>query len=263
MEGSGNGDGAPATAGGVDRVLLVLRELAGRPDGVSLADLATAMGTPKSSVHRALGALRRADLAVQTERGRYSLSSEFIRLAYAHHEARSEPRLVSPCLEELADSFGEAAHYAELDGREIIYVAKVSSRHTSVQMTSTIGGRNPAYCTGVGKALMAYRLRAGEADRLLARFGPLEPRTPSTLVDPDRLLEDLERTRARGYALDDEESEIGINCVALPLFLASPSVPSGAVSVAALRHRTPLAELEERVPEMRAIIRRHLGEVTR
>jgi DNA-binding IclR family transcriptional regulator len=238
-----------------DRALLVLRELAGRPDGATLAELAAAVGSPKPTVHRALGALRRAELAMQPERGRYVLSTEFIRLAYAHEEARSEPRLVEPCLRELAETFGEAAHYAELEGREVIYRAKVAPVGQSVRMSSTIGGRNPAFCTGVGKALIAY---AGDVER----FGPFVPRTPHTLVDPDALRADLRATRERGYALDDQESELGIVCIAFPLFLASPTVPAGAISLAALVHRTPLAALAGRADAIRAVIQQHLGAVT-
>ena len=247
---------------GADRVLLILRELAARPDGATLHELAGAVESPKSSVHRALGALRRAELATQPEHGRYALSAEFVRLAYAHQEARSEPRVVTPCLEALAETLGEAAHYAELEGRDVIYRAKVSPVGQSVRMSSTIGGRNPAYCTGVGKALIAHRAADDDPARLAARFGPLAPRTPHTLVDPRALHADLRRTRARGYALDDQESEIGITCIAFPLFLASPTLPSGAISVAALAHRTPLPALEARAEEIRAVIREQLGAVT-
>jgi IclR family acetate operon transcriptional repressor len=245
-----------------DRALLVLRELAAHPDGATLQELARAVNSPKSSVHRALGALRRAELATQPQRGRYALGTEFIRLAYAHQEARSEPRMVAPCLDELAERFGEAAHYAELEGREVIYRAKVSPVGQSVRMSSTIGGRNPAYCTGVGKALIAARAADDDPARLAARFGPFEARTPNTLVDPAALLADLRRTVERGYALDDQENEPGITCVAFPLFLASPTEPSGAISLAALVHRTTLRDLERRAPEIRAVIREHLGEVT-
>ena len=254
---------APTLRGGTERALAVLKELALHPEGATLDLLARGIAAPKSSVHRALAALVRAELAVHAGPGRYALGSEFVRLAYAHHEARAEPKLVEPCLRELADSFQETAHYAELEGSEVVYRGKVSPRGNSVQMTSTIGGRNPAHCTGVGKALLASRLAAGGPEPLLAGLGPLAARTPKTLADPEALLADLQETARRGYALDDEESELGINCIAFPLFRASPAVASGAISVAALRHRLPLAELERGAETMRAIIHRHLGAVTR
>jgi IclR family transcriptional regulator, acetate operon repressor len=252
-----------AVRGGTERALLTLKELAGYPEGVSLDTLAGAVGAPKSSVHRALAALVKSGLAVRPEPGRYALGTEFVRLAYAHHEARSEPRLVEPCLRELAETYGEAAHYAELEGRDVVYLAKVTPPRGNVNMTSTIGGRNPAYCTGVGKALLASRLAVAHDDAsFLATLEPLEPRTAKTLSDPRRLAADLRATAQRGYALDDEENEVGINCIAFPLFLASPTVASGAISVAALRHRTTLATLEAEAQAIRAVIHRRLGAVT-
>lgn len=251
--------------GGTARALTVLKELAHHPEGTTLDELARAVGAPKSSVHRALSALVDAALAVHPRPGHYALGAEFVRLAYAHQEARAEPRLVEPCLQELVELCGETAHYAELEGGEVVYRAKVSPRDShSVQMTSTIGGRNPAYCTGVGKALLASRLAAaGDVDAFLAGLGPLEPRTAKTLCDPKRLLADLRATARRGFALDDEESELGINCIAFPLFRASPEIASGAISVAALRHRRTLEELERDAETLRAVIHRHLGDVTR
>ncbi len=254
---------APVPAG-TERALAVLKELARHPDGVALEELSRALDAPKSSVHRALSLLVRSELAFRPAAGQYILGAEFVRLAYAFHEAATEPRLVGPCLQELADTYGETAHYAELTGREIVYRAKVTPRMGSVHMTSTVGGRNPAYCTGVGKALLASRVQeAPDPEALIAEYGPFERRTEHTLTTAVGLLADLRRTHERGYALDDEESEMGINCIAFPLFRASPSIASGAISVAALRHRMDLDELEVGAEEIRATIHRHLGRVTR
>lgn len=247
--------------GGTERTLVVLKELAGYHDGVSLDELSAALEWPKSSVHRALAALVRADLAAHPRPGSYVLGSEFVRLAYAHAEAREVSRLVTPCLEELTAEFAETSHYGELQGVEVVYLAKVVPAQQTLQMTSTIGGRNPAYCTGIGKALLAYQLTAETEDEdFLDHIGPLVARTPKTLVDTTRFLDDLRATRERGYSLDDEESELNINCIGFPLFLDSPSVPSGAISIAALRHRLPLKSLERNVEHIREIIRRHLGD---
>jgi DNA-binding IclR family transcriptional regulator len=251
------------TATGADRVLVVLKALAGYPNGATLDTLAHAVGAPKSSVHRALHRLADAQLARQSSRGHYVLGTEFVRLAYAHHEAREEAHLVTPCLERLAETFGETAHYAEREGAEVIYRGKVNPTGQAVQMTSTIGGRNPVYCTGVGKALLAWSLDPAPAPtELETTYGPFHARTPKTIVDPAALLEELHRTRERGYALDDEESEPGINCVALPVFLAGPAAPTGAISVSALAHRLPLDRLVARMDEIRAIVTGALGDVT-
>lgn len=254
---------APAASTGADRVLATLKRLARHPRGVTLAELAAEVDLPKSTVHRALATLRRAGLAERSGRGRYRLGLEFVRLAFEFNEERDEARLVEPALEALAARFGETAHYAALDGGEVVYLAKVVPRGQSVRMTSTVGGRNPAHCTGVGKALLAHALPDAEAARrFVAEHGPLARRTPNTIVTAPELAAELERTRERGYALDREESEPGVVCVALPVFLDSPRRPSGAISVSAVAHRTPLEALEVAAAEIRELVEAAVGPVT-
>lgn len=88
---------------------------------------------------------------------------------------------------------------------------------------------------------------------------PLERRTPRTPYTADDLHRELRATRARGYGVDEQENETGVNCLALPVFLTSPTAPSGAVSVSALAYRTPLATLVDALDEIRALLGR-LGE---
>lgn len=249
---------------GSDRVLAVLRSLGDYPKGVGLEQLARDLDVPKSSLHRALAALCRAGFAEHHERGSYRLGLELVRIVFAYYEQLDRRRVVEPLLGALAERFGETAHYAELDGAEVVYLAKMTPPGRSAQMTSIVGGRNPAHCTGLGKALLAYELRDREAvAAYITEHGPLAKRTGRTLVDVEPLSLALDLVRARGYALDDEESEEGINCIAFPLFLDHPARPAGAVSVAALAHRTGLAQLEEAVGDARALIERALGAVTR
>ncbi|MFE7839880.1 IclR family transcriptional regulator [Streptomyces sp. NPDC057474] len=258
------GEDGPTGAGGnrlvgSDRVLAVLRELARYPDGVGLEELTRVIGSPKPTVHRALGALRRAGLADQDALGRYGLGDEFLRMAFAHHEARPEHIRVRPVLEALAHRFGETAHYAVLDGHEVVYRAKVDPRTGAVRLTSTIGGRNPAHTTAVGKLLLSGQLGSPEEAEAWIGGSPLERRTPRTPCAAGDLYRELEATRARGYGVDDQETEAGVNCLALPVFLTSPTAPSGAVSVSALAYRTPLATLVDALDEIRALLGR-LGE---
>ncbi|MBL7496360.1 IclR family transcriptional regulator [Frankia sp. CNm7] len=240
---------------GSDRVLAVLKELARHPDGVGLDELTRAIGSPKPTVHRGLRALCRAGLADQDERGRYRLGDEFLRMAFAHHEARPEHVRVRPVLELLASRFGETTHYAVLDGREVVYRAKVDPPAGAVRLTSTIGGRNPAHATGVGKLLLAHHLRTREDVAAWVDDLPLARRTPRTRCTVDDLHRDLREIRERGYATDDQENENGINCIALPVYPTSPATPSGAVSISALAYRTPVSSLVDALGE----IRRTLG----
>jgi DNA-binding IclR family transcriptional regulator len=239
---------------GSDRVLAVLRELATRPAGATLDELSRALASPKATVHRALASLRRAGFATQDGPGRYQLGDEFLRLAFTHHEARPDQVRVHPALAALAVRFGETAHYAVLDDDHVIYRAKVDPPAGGVRLTSVVGGRNLAHATGVGKLLLALSLPDDDAVRAWATGRELETRTPSTITTVDRLVAELATIRRDGFAVDDEENEPGIVCLAVPAYLTSATTPSGAVSVSAVRFRTPLSTLRDAAEEIRAIV---------
>jgi DNA-binding IclR family transcriptional regulator len=248
---------------GSDRVLAILNLLGSFPEGVGLNELARILKSPRSSVHRALGALRRAGLVEQDRNSHYRLGYGLLKLAFSYYERLDEVGHVRPVLVTLAAEFGETAHYAVLDRTEVVYVAKVHPATSQYQMTSVIGGRNPAYCTGVGKALLAYSLRSRQA---VAEFverqdAPLATHTAHTIVTVDALHDELSMIRQRGYAVDREEHEEGINCLAIPFFLTSKVKPDGAISITAVARRLPLKKLEGSVSHVRDIIREHLGEV--
>ena len=194
---------------GADRVIAVLTELADHPLGVTLDELAGKLHSPKPTVHRALATLRRAGLADMTGRGVYILGDEYLRLAFRNLDGRPETARIQPLLEQLAAQFGETAHYAVLSGRDIVYRAKMDPPQGAVRLTSVIGGRNPAYRTAVGKALLSSRLL--DLAQVTDWFGdfPLEQKTPHTLTTPEALLAELEATRRRGFGIDDEENELG------------------------------------------------------
>jgi IclR family acetate operon transcriptional repressor len=239
---------------GTDRVLAVLVELARHPGGIALEDLARVVDSPKPTVHRALASLRRAGFASQDGRGHYVLGDEYLRLAFAHHEARPDHVRITPVLEQLALRFGETTHYAVLEGDTVVYRSKMEPPAGAIRLTSTIGGRNPAHATAVGKLLLAFALADDDAVRAWVSAHPLARRTDRTLTTAAELSAELTRIRAQGYAVDDQENEDGINCIAVPAYLTSPARPSGAVSISALAHRTPLQDLIDAVPAIRAIV---------
>jgi IclR family acetate operon transcriptional repressor len=247
-------DAEPERLVGADRVLAILAELARHPDGIGLDDMAKAVTSNKATVHRALASLRRAGFATQDGRGRYLLGDEFLRLAFAHHEARPEHERIRPVLHQLAVRYGETAHYAVLDGDTVVYRAKVDPPTGAVRLTSTVGGRNTAHSTAVGKLLLSYALRDDDAvaawvgDRVLRRH------TEHTLTTAGALARELRTIRGRGWAADDQENEPGVTCVAVPAFLGSPTVPAGAVSVSAPAYRTPLSRLVDEVATIRGLV---------
>jgi IclR family acetate operon transcriptional repressor len=239
---------------GADRVLAILAELARHAEGIGLDEMARAVTSNKATVHRALASLRRAGFATQDGRGRYLLGDEFLRLAFAHHEARPEHERIRPVLQRLAVRYGETAHYAVLDGDTVVYRAKVDPPSGAVRLTSTVGGRNSAHSTAVGKLLLSYALPDDAAVRGWIGDRRLPRHTEHTLTSADELVRELRAVRRRGWAADDQENEPGVTCVAVPAFLASPTVPSGAVSVSAPAYRTPLSRLADEVPAIRGMV---------
>jgi IclR family transcriptional regulator, acetate operon repressor len=239
---------------GADRVLAILAELARHPDGIGLDEMARIVASNKATVHRALAALRRAGFATQDGRGRYVLGDEFLRLAFAHHEARPDHERIRPVLVTLAGLFGETAHYAVLDGATVVYRAKIDPPSGAVRLTSTVGGRNPAHSTAVGKLLLSYALPDDDAVTAWVADHPLERKTDNTITTDRRFADELRISRARGWAADDQENEPGVTCVAVPAFLGSPTVPTGAVSVSAAAYRTPLSRLVDDVATIRELV---------
>ncbi|MEV4703249.1 IclR family transcriptional regulator [Actinoplanes sp. NPDC049316] len=239
---------------GSDRVLAVLSELAKHPQGIGLDDMARAMASPKPTVHRALASLRRAGFAVQDGYGRYVLGDEFLRLAFAHHEARPDHVRVQPVLQRLCARYGETVHYAGLDGRDVVYRSKLDPTSGAVRLTSVVGGRNPAHCTAVGKMLLSFTLHTEQQVRDWVGDQDLTRRTENSIGTAEQLHAELVRTRERGYGVDDQENEPGVICLAVPIFLTSPFAPSGAISISSLAYRTPLGKLIDDLPAIRAIV---------
>ncbi len=226
-----------------------------RPLG--LTDLSRRAGLPKSTVHRLLTSLTATGFVTQETDGRYALGLRLFELG-SRVAARLDIRQIArPQLRRLRDMTGETAHLGVVLDDSVVYLEKVDSGQ-KVQMSSRLGGRNPLHSTALGKALLAFGSQELR-ERILA--GPLPARTPRTLVDPDRLAEELDRVRRRGWALDDEESDPQVRCVAAPVIDAtgfavaaiSVSGPSSRVTKRTVR---PLAE---HVMRTAAAVSRSLG----
>jgi len=236
---------------GAQRVVAVLKKLADYPEGVSLQELSASMNAPKPTIHRDLAVLCRADLATHDDTGWYRLGDDFLRIAFQHHRMRPEHRLVTPALHALSAEFGEATHYAALDGRDIVYLDKVTPSRPGITLNSTIGGRSPAHATAIGKVLLAWELPDLATVKDWVGRRRLEARTERTVRTVEALHRELDLTRSRGFGVDDQENEVGVNCLAVAVFIdpSAPS-PSGAVSVSALTQRLPMAQLVTKAPRI-------------
>jgi IclR family acetate operon transcriptional repressor len=223
----------PSISSTVVKAIGILDILAAGADvGISLAELSAIIKMPKSSTHRYLVTLQELGLAERKDGDRFSLGTKVIELAgsfLAKSDLRNESQAV---LNDLAEKTGETIHLAVASGTEVVYIAKVESRH-ALGMSSHIGARLPMYCTALGKAILAF------SDKELLRAvlaEPLKPRTPQSLTTGKALTADLDLVRSRGYAIDDEENEAGIRCVGAPIFDYTAS-PVAAISISVPRER--------------------------
>lgn len=192
---------------------------------LSLAELVRRTGLAKSTVHRQLRQLAEWDL-VEPSSGGYRLGMRLFELGSLVPPQRGLREATAPFLADLVEATHETVHLAVLDGIEVVYLQKTHVRGAP-KVPSRIGGRMPAYCTGVGKALLAFS-PPEVLDAVLA--AGLRRRTPRTVIAPGLLHQELVDIRKRGYALELEESTVGVACVAAPVLDRSGSAVA-AVSI--------------------------------
>lgn len=199
--------------------------------GATLTELATAVGVHKSSALRLLAPLAEAGL-VRVASGRHLLGPRVAQLGRGYLDSVDLRALARPVLRRLVEESGESVHLVLPDLPDMVYVDKIDGPGR-VRMNSTVGSRQPAHSTGVGRAYLAF---AGprEVDAVVAHG--LAPRTERTVTEPAAFRAGLSAVRERGYAVDDIENEPDIRCVAAPVFDHDGAVVA-AVSVAGLATR--------------------------
>ena len=236
---------APRISGvqSVERAFEILERIAAAGGEASLSDLAAQTSLPLPTIHRMLRTLSAIGYVIQSANRRYMLGPGLIRLGEVAHDRLG--LLARPELARLVESLGETANMAVLDLDMIVYVAQVPSPH-SVRMFTEVGRRVHVHDTGVGKAILAG-LPEERVRTIIDRRG-LPAATRRSIGTLTALLDDLEQIRARGYAIDDEEQELGVRCYAM----AVPGTPlPTAISVSGPGGRVDGAFGERAVPELR------------
>lgn len=199
----------------IDRALGLLRCFSFEKSELSLVELAEMADLSRPTAHRLLSSLAHYRLVEQDpETKRYRLGLGLLELGNLVLAGLKPVELAKPGLELLVKRTGETAHMAVMDDGMATYVAKVEGSF-SMRMGSRVGLRLPCHCTGLGKALLAF-----DSDDLDAYYdsGPLLRRTSRTITDIERLRAEIELIRQRGFALDDEEFEEHLRCIAAPVF---------------------------------------------
>lgn len=252
---------APKTKGvqAVDRALQVLETLAREGSPMMLSSISAELRLNISTVHRLLNALMDHGLVEQDYQGRYRLGIKAFEIGNRALYSLDIRSIARPSLNKLVDDFNETANLAILDKYEVVYLDQVESSNI-IKMLARPGTRAPAYCTGAGKALLAY-LDEGQLNNYLKDV-PLLPYTASTIIDPLQLRKELEQIRNQGFALDQGEREEGVRCVSAPIFNHENCVIA-VISVSGPANRLPSDLMKGRMATAVCVaaeeIARHLG----
>jgi DNA-binding IclR family transcriptional regulator len=202
----------------IARVASILDILGHHPGGLSLGNLSEKVELPKGTTHRLLTSMAYFDYIRQDQNSKhYYLGFKLVQLGnqlLSHIDIRKEAR---PYLIDLSDDVQETVHLVVLDQNKALYIDKVDfhSKKGGLQMVSSLGSRIPLYCSAVGKVLLAFMPEL-ETDRFIQKLTP-EKRTNNTITDPSEMKQHLNMIREKGYAVDDEENEVGVRCVAAPI----------------------------------------------
>lgn len=239
---------ATERTGSLSRGLQIIEILANGCDGLPLTEIARKAGLSKSSTHRLLQVLLQEGFVTQDgDSSRYRLSLKLLALFSNLIAGLGLDQLVRPLLEELSQATKQTVHLALWDSNVAVYAQKIDPP-SSIRMYSQVGKRVPMYCTGLGKAILAF-LPEERAKEVMA-VEELKRHTPNTITKSTALLEHLSLIRSRGYALDEEEHEEGIRCIATPL-LDRQSRVLGAVSLATLAFRVDKETMLSWWPQLR------------
>jgi DNA-binding IclR family transcriptional regulator len=194
----------------------ILEALAQESDGLRLTEIGRRVGLHKSTVSRFLAAMEGRGYVEKVEaRNVYRLGLRFVELSSIYLNKLELKTEAQPFMQRLATLSTQAVYLAIPDGAEVVYIDKVET-FQSIRKYSIIGRRAPAYCTALGKALLADLAEQDVVE--LYRGRKLRAYTPKTITERDRLRRELDSVRRRGWTEDDEEYEPGVRCIAAPIY---------------------------------------------
>ncbi|MBA4267876.1 MAG: IclR family transcriptional regulator [Methylobacterium sp.] len=218
-------------------------------DKLTIADVARATELSRAAARRCLLTLAKIGYA-EFDGKFFRLTPRVLRLGHAWLASAALPQLVQPFLERLSEETHESSSACLLDGHEIVYIARSAQRRI-MSVGLSVGTRLPAFCTSMGRVLLAARDPADARARILA--GRPRALTPHTVTDPDRLAATLAEVRAQGYCIVDQELELGLISIAMPLINTRGEVVA-AFNLSGQVQRSSAEEMAERfLPGMRQL----------
>ena len=224
---------------GLERGLAVIEAFSEDNPAMTLSAVARRTGITRATARRILLSLEELGY-VQSDGGRFSLSPRVLRLGWSYFGSLNLWERAQPLMEELAAELEETCSATTLDLPEIVFVARAPGPRI-MTMSLSVGSRLPAYATAMGRVLLAG-LDDGSVERSLSSI-PLEALTPRTVTDPERVLEAVRAARGQGWALVDEELELGLRSLSVPLRVSDGRL-AGALNICAATSRISVAELE-------------------
>jgi len=218
----------------VDRTLTILEVLSDYSDGLGITDISERVNLHKSTVYRLLSTLSYKGYVVQDEEtSKYKITFKLFELGSKKVEKLDLLNCSKPYTKALMESVNEVVHLVIREDTEIVYIDKVEANNT-ISMASRVGKRNPMYCTATGKGMLAFMpeeevLKVWNSSKIIKL-------TKNTNTDFILFKKELQTINKTGYAIDNEENEIGVRCVSAPIFNINGEI-AGAVSISGPVHR--------------------------
>lgn len=241
----------------VDRLFVIMETLSLHPRGMLLSELANAVDLTPSTTHRFLGTLIAHHYAQKdTESGKYRLTMRMYEVGARVLPGLNILSMARPYLENLSEEVKEVVHLVVRDDNEVLYLSRLDGSPSFVNMGSYAGLRNPMYCTGVGKSILAF-LPDQEVRQIWDRTEIIRF-TDNTITDLKSMYREIAQIRKQGWAIDNEEHELGIRCVAAPVF-DFEGKPVAAISVSGTLGRMDTEKVERLAPLVMKVAQRISG----
>ena len=230
------------------RGIAVIRAFTQQKRRLTISQLSQRTGIPRAAVRRCLYTLAQLGYVNAGEGKDFSLSPRILSLGHAYLSSTSLSNAAQPLLDRLSDVLHESSSIALLEGDEILYVARSSTNRRIMSVDLGLGTRLPAYCTSMGRVLLAH-LPTSDQDAYLARV-KLVRHTSRTIMTPEKLRWELEAICRAGFAIVDQELEIGLRSIAVPVRDQAGKVVA-AMNIGTHASRVTLAEMEKSfLPEL-------------
>jgi IclR family KDG regulon transcriptional repressor len=233
----------------VARAFDILGVIADESSDIAITEVAEKVKLHKSTTHRLIMMLEASRFVERNEQtGRYSIGSRVIELGLSALNRLDLYALSKPRLRDLVEESEETAHLGIIQGPEIVLLSTVETKQ-SLRTSNTPGTRAPAHCSSIGKSILAF-MPPSELDSFLRKYA-LAPYTRNTITSAARFRDEIDKTRKRGYGIDNEEAEEGLRCIGAPVLNGLDDAVA-AVSISGPAFRIT----DDRIPALAAAVMR-------